>query len=123
MVAKARPRAVGYVRVSTAEQAANGFGLDVQEQAIRAHCREAGLRLIRVASDKGISGSNGLDTREGLARALMQLEANEAEVLIVYRLDRLDRDLILQETVIQRMAKVGARVVSVTEPDIDSDDH
>jgi DNA invertase Pin-like site-specific DNA recombinase len=41
---------------------------------------------------------------------------------VVYRLDRLARDLVLQETLMARMRKAGVEVLSVTEPDIDSDD-
>lgn len=116
-----KPRAIGYVRVSTAEQV-NGFGLDVQRKAITTYCREHGLRLTTTYADEGISGSNGLDTREGLAHALAALERHEADVLVVYRLDRLARDLMLQETTLARLRVAGAAVVSVTEPDIDSDD-
>jgi DNA invertase Pin-like site-specific DNA recombinase len=59
----------------------------------------------------------------GLATALTRLEAGEAEILLLYRLDRLARDLILQETTIERLKASGVRVVSVTEPEVDSDDH
>lgn len=101
----------------------NGFGLEVQEQAIRQYTKDSDVRLIAIARDEGQSGSNGLDTRLGLADALTRLEAGEAEMLVVYRLDRLARDLILQETTIERLKVSGVRVVSVTEPDVDSDDH
>jgi DNA invertase Pin-like site-specific DNA recombinase len=118
----ARPKAFGYLRVSTAEQVEQGFGLDVQDAAIRAYCKAHGLRLVETFSDEGISGSNGLDTRRGLAQALARIEAGEASSLIVYRLDRLARDLILQETTIQSLRATGATVLSVSEPDTDSDD-
>lgn len=116
-----RPRAIGYVRVSTQEQV-SGFGLDVQRKAVRDYCTAQGYRLVSVLSDEGISGSNGLDTREGLATALAVIERHESDVLVVYRLDRLARDLMLQETTIARLRAAGASVESVTEADIDSDD-
>jgi len=37
--------------------------------------------------------------------------------LVVYRLDRLARDLVLQETLMARMRNAGVKVLSVTEPD------
>jgi DNA invertase Pin-like site-specific DNA recombinase len=117
----ARRKAIGYVRVSTQEQV-SGFGLDVQDQALRTYCRQHELRLVDVARDEGQSGSNGLDTRAGLAEALALLERGEAEVLVVYRLDRLARDLLLQETLMARLRQHGAEVLSVSEPDVDSDD-
>ncbi|HXF72501.1 MAG TPA: recombinase family protein [Actinomycetota bacterium] len=114
-------RAIGYARVSTAEQV-QGFGLEVQERAIREWARSNRIRLLGVERDEGAPGSNGLDQRPGLARALARLEAGQAECLVVYRLDRLARDLVLQETTVRRLERRGRRVVSVTEPSVDGDD-
>lgn len=114
-------RAIGYVRVSTAEQV-SGNRLDAQERAIREHAKGARVRLVAIERDEGESGSNGLDSRPGLAQALARLEAGEAEALLVYRLDRLARDLILSETIVTRLQRSGVRVVSVTEPDLDGED-
>ena len=85
-------KVIGYVRVSTAEQATEGFGLDIQAKAIRAYCKAQKLRLVAILSDEGISGSNGLDTRRGLAEALARIEHGEASGLVVHKLDRLARD-------------------------------
>ena len=113
--------AVGYVRVSTQEQV-TGFGLEVQRDAVEKHCAAHGLELVAMCEDAGVSGSAGLDARAGLAEALSLLESHGTAVLVVYRLDRLARDLLIQETVIARIRAAGAAVVSVSEPDVDSDD-
>jgi DNA invertase Pin-like site-specific DNA recombinase len=106
--------------VSTQEQV-SGFGLDVQERAIREYCKANGLRLVAVHRDEGQSGTNGLDARVGLAEALAVLKAGQASMLVVYRLDRLARDLILQETLVQRLRDQGTPVRSASEPDLDTD--
>src|SRR4051794_19306062 len=111
--------AIGYLRVSTEEQVQGG-GLEVQEQSIRRYCKEQGLRLIDVASDEGVSGSNGLDARVGLASALARLEGDAADCLVVYRLDRLARDFVLQELLVNRLRERGIAIRSVMEPDIDT---
>lgn len=116
----AQSKALGYIRVSTTEQV-SGFGLDVQERAIREFCKANKVRLAGIHRDEGISGSNGLESRVGLAAALAALKAGEASVLVVYRLDRLARDLILQETLVQRLRDQGTPVVSASEPDLDTD--
>jgi len=113
-------RALGYVRVSTVEQVA-GFGLDVQERAIADYCRANRLRLVEVLRDEGLSGSNGLDSRVGLSDALVRLERHEADALVVYRMDRLARDFVLQETIVERLRANGTPVRSASEPDIDTD--
>jgi DNA invertase Pin-like site-specific DNA recombinase len=112
-------KAIGYTRVSTDEQLAGG-GLEIQQQAIRKFCRDNKTRLVDIATDAGISGSNGLDKRLGLAAALVRLEAGEAECLVVYRLDRLARDFVLQEMLMSRLNDAGTPVLSVTEPDVDT---
>jgi DNA invertase Pin-like site-specific DNA recombinase len=114
-------KVLGYIRVSTAEQV-EGFGLAVQRKAIIDYCKTNGFRLVRTLSDEGVSGSNGLDTRQGLADVLVLAESGAVSALVVYRLDRLARDLILQETLLVRMRKAGVEVLSVSEPDIDSDE-
>ncbi len=113
-------RVLGYVRVSTARQAEEGVGLEVQEQGVRRWCMEGDHALVDVHRDEGVSGS--LVDRPGLAMALAGMEAGRAEILAVYRLDRLARDLIVQETVMARLAKAGRQVRSVTEPEIDGAD-
>src|SRR5665213_3287842 len=117
----AKTKVIGYTRVSTAEQV-DGFGLDVQEAAIRAYCKAENLRLVAMVSDEGQSGSNGLDDRLGLAEGLARIERGEAAALVVFRLDRLARDLLLQETVHARLEAGGAAVLSVSEPSVDGDD-
>jgi DNA invertase Pin-like site-specific DNA recombinase len=101
----------------------DGFGPEIQEQAIKSYCKANSLRVVDWYRDEGISGANGLDTREGLAQALAGLKSGEADVLVVYRLDRLARDLILQETVVERLREDGTPVQSATEDlDTDTDD-
>jgi len=114
-------KVLAYLRVSTAEQV-DGFGLSVQRKAIAGYAKANGMSVVRTFSDEGISGSNGLDTRQGLAEMLAVVESGQVSGLVVYRLDRLARDLVLQETLMARMRRAGVEVLSVTEPDIDSDD-
>ena len=46
-------RVLGYVRVSTNEQAENGVSLAAQEQKIRAYCKGTGWQCIGVVRDDG----------------------------------------------------------------------
>ena len=49
---------VGYLRVSTEEQANSGAGLAVQEAAIRAECQRRELPLLALHTDAGVSGKS-----------------------------------------------------------------
>lgn len=101
-------RAIGYIRVSTDDQAEHGAGLDIQRDAIAATCAELNLTLAATFADEGISGKEDMTTRTGLARALDALDRDT--VLVVYRLDRLARDLIVQEQILADAWRTGASV-------------
>jgi DNA invertase Pin-like site-specific DNA recombinase len=111
-----RKRAVGYIRVSTDRQAEEGFGLEAQTKAIQDWCEREHLFLVQVEADEGESGSNGLTERHGLARAVAALQDGTAVVLVVARLDRLARDVVLQEQLLRDVLwPLGARVVSTAD--------
>lgn len=84
-------RAIGYVRVSTQEQAQDGVSLDVQRDKIRAYCKSHGIRLIDIKADHGISG--GTMDRPALQAALAAIDRGQADTLIVVKLDRLTRSV------------------------------
>jgi DNA invertase Pin-like site-specific DNA recombinase len=83
--------AIGYVRVSTQEQATEGVSLDAQRDRLRAYCKLHAIKLIDIKADEGISGST-LE-RPGLQAALQMLRRGRANTLIVAKLDRLSRSL------------------------------
>lgn len=85
-------RLLGYCRVSTAEQAESGAGLEAQERAIIETCRTRGHELWGIVRDEGESGKT-LE-RPGLAGVLKQIADSEADGLIVAKLDRLSRSVI-----------------------------
>jgi DNA invertase Pin-like site-specific DNA recombinase len=85
-------KAIGYVRVSTEDQAREGISLDNQESKIRAYADLNGLELVNVIRDEGISGKT-MD-RLGMNRINDMIETGEIEAVIVYKLDRLSRKTI-----------------------------
>lgn len=105
-------RLVGYRRVSTAGQAEDGFGLEVQSAALRLGAQTHSAQLLTIVEDAGESGANGIETRRGLHAALDMIRSGEADGLLVPRLDRLARDLVLQELLIAEIRKLGGVVYS-----------
>lgn len=85
-----RLRVIGYVRVSTQEQAASGYGLAAQEDAIRAAVERNGWDLVALIRDEGASGKDL--NRPGIREALAMV--HEADSLVVAKLDRLTRSLV-----------------------------
>ena len=99
-MAQRKRRLVAYLRVSTIEQAAHGFGLDSQRAAIRSAAKALDSRVVAWCADEGKSGVLGVDARPGLAEVLAMIDNGDAEGLIVRDLDRLAREITVQEAVI-----------------------
>lgn len=98
---------VAYLRVSTGKQAEEGLGLEVQQQAIQSWAKAHGHKIVTVIADEGISGAKELDDRPGLAEALVMVGNGVVGGICVYRLDRLARDLVLQEQLLAEIRRHG----------------
>jgi DNA invertase Pin-like site-specific DNA recombinase len=108
-------RALGYCRVSTDNQTGEDvYGLDAQREAIKKYCQENGLVLAEIYEDAGFSGSLDVPERPGL-RALLNGVQPEDKV-VVYRLDRIARDLRISLNVEVAIKRSGGELVSATEP-------
>lgn len=84
---------IGYVRVSTEDQAREGVSLAAQEDRVRAYCAAHGLELGDVLVEEGVSGTVPPMERPSLRLALESLAAGHASGLVVLRLDRLTRSI------------------------------
>jgi site-specific DNA recombinase len=82
---------VAYCRVSTEEQAAEGFSIDGQAEKLTAYAELHDLGEVTVIEDAGASGRN-LE-RPGLQQVLSMIERGHVRHLLVWRLDRLSRNL------------------------------
>ena len=100
--------AIGYARVSTAEQGTSGLGLDAQTAAIKAECERQGWELIRIEHD--VASGKSTNGRHGLERAMAECEAGAADVLVAPKLDRLARSLVDFVGIFERARKQGWRL-------------
>ena len=119
---------VGYVRVSSEGQA-DGYGPDVQEHSIRAWCKSHDHRLVTITSDVGVSGTKPADERPGLSEALdmlrpppMAVEKRRAAGLVIARLDRLARELTVQEAIFGLVWRDGGSVFTADYGEVLADD-
>ena len=79
-------RAVGYVRVSTEEQASSGVSLEAQQQQITGYAMMKGWQVAEFFIERGVSGSIPLVDRPQGQQLLSTLAAGD--VVITSRLDR-----------------------------------
>ena len=113
---------IGYCRVSTDNQKDEGT-IDLQRQALREYAELKGYELIKTFEDEGVSG--GLEDRAGLAELFNYLEDKEnkdIEAVLIFKLDRLARDLYIQEHLIKKLEGLGKGLISTKEADLASDD-
>jgi DNA invertase Pin-like site-specific DNA recombinase len=100
-----------YLRVSTDRQE-DGQGLDVQHDEIVKWAKRHRHTIVAVHRDT-ISGK--LDERAGLADAIATLRDGQAQAIVVYRLDRLARDLIVQEQLLAEVRRAGGDLFSSSD--------
>lgn len=110
-----RRQAVGYVRVSTKQQAQYGYGISRQIRAITAHCDAHALDLVAVYTDAGLSGTLPAWERPGLQGALSALEQGEADTLVAEAWDRLARGASAHDSIVKPIDWYGANVVTLND--------
>jgi DNA invertase Pin-like site-specific DNA recombinase len=106
-------RMAAYLRVSTDRQAEQGLGLDVQREAIEAWARKNRCRIAVWCSDEGRSGAADVIDRPALGQALGAVKAGDVRGIVVARLDRVARDLVLQEWIRAEVLRAGGALRSV----------
>lgn len=105
-------KAAIYTRVSTDRQQ-DGASLDVQLEACQRYCESNGLIVVAEFRDV-LSGLN--PDRPKYREALELAKSKAVDKLIVWRLDRLGRDLAEYATQLRDLKRQGVDVVSVTQP-------
>lgn len=100
-------RALGYVRVSTEEQATEGLSVDAQQAKLKAHATAQGMELIDIYVDRGVSASKPLASRSAGSELLAALDSGTADAVVAIKLDRLFRDSIDALTVTRQWDDAG----------------
>ncbi len=108
---------VGYVRVSTVEQATEGMSLEAQESRIRAWCEAQAGELIEIVRDEGVSGTKLLAERPGGRKVahLLDLRRPNANAVVVVRMDRLGRDAAEQIALLKRFRSGKVGLVAIAQ--------
>src|SRR5688572_9085905 len=104
---------IGYTRVSTSEQAADGVSLRVQAEKISAYGVVKDWPLLDIIADEGQSAKSL--ARPGLQRLLSPVEAGHIDVVIIYKLDRLTRSVSDLDKLMKLLARKHVALVSLQE--------
>lgn len=89
-----------YIRVSTEDQAREGFSLPEQEKRLRAMCEYKGYEIYKIYKDAGISAKTG-NARPGFEELLQDIRDKKCNTIVVLKLDRLTRSVFDWEKIIR----------------------
>ncbi|EKF52428.1 recombinase family protein [Lactococcus garvieae] len=78
-----------YCRVSTTNQAEDGYSIGEQQDKLRKYCDIMGWNVAEVYTDAGFSGSN--IERPAMQKMLKAAKLKQFNTILVYKLDRLSR--------------------------------
>jgi len=100
-----------YVRVSTEDQAKEGYSLEAQLTMLRAHCSSEGIEIVKEYVEDGYSGK---DTRRPAYRQMLS-DKDQWDSIIVLKMDRIHRNSINFMSMMEFLNKNGKGFVSSSE--------
>lgn len=106
-------RAVTYLRVSTASQI-DGDGFPRQRDACEAYARTHGIEIVGEYRDEACSGCTDADAREAYGEMIARIAGNGVRLVLVEAQHRLARHLVISETMLDGLRRLGVRVIEAT---------
>lgn len=107
-------QAYAYLRVSGKSQI-YGDGFDRQRAAIHKRCRDSDIEIIKEFVEGGISGTSELDDRPALSAVFDAITDGRVRTVVVERSDRLSRDLMVGEVLLDQFRKAGVTVIEAED--------
>lgn len=103
-----------YTRVSTRDQALDGYSLDAQERVLLEYCAARKYNIYKIYTDEGISAKD-IKHRPGLISLLEDARAKKFEIILVWKLTRFSRNLADLTATCEMLDKLGIALVSYSE--------
>jgi len=107
-------RAAIYVRVSTNEQAEEGYSIDEQLRVLKEFCEREGYLVYDEYIDRGISGKN-ISGRPAIQRLLHDAEEKKFDVVLVWKMNRLARKMVDLMNIVELLNRKNIAFRSYTE--------
>ena len=103
-----------YIRVSTLDQAREGYSLEAQEKTLRKWCEDRKYEVFDLYADKGISGKD-IEHRPDMNRLLEDAQRGEFDIVIFWALSRFTRSVSDLYSTMEKFKKWNVDMVSYTE--------
>jgi len=102
-----------YTRVSTDQQADEGFSLEAQHDQLLNYAQRNKLEVFKIYTDPGISAKNL--NRPGVQEMIRDVENGIVEVILVHKLDRLTRNIADLHNLVELVNRKNVKLISITE--------
>jgi site-specific DNA recombinase len=106
-------KAVIYTRVSSTNQAEEGYSLEAQYEQLIKYVDEEGMELVKVYTDPGVSAKSL--NRPGIQELISDLKSGKFETLIIHKLDRLTRNISDLYDLVEMVTKYNVKLISLNE--------
>ena len=106
-------KTIGYIRVSSEEQATQGISLDAQRAKIEAYAMTKDLILVGIVEDAGRSAKDL--RRPGVQKVLSMTKRREVDAVIITKLDRMFRSTVDALNTAQDFDRRGVALHSIGE--------
>lgn len=105
-----KKKAFTYLRVSGKGQI-SGDGFPRQRETVQKFAKRNQIEIVREFRDEGVSGTKDAFDRDGLTDLLVAIKANGVRTVLVERADRLARDLMVSEILLDEFRKLEVTVI------------
>ncbi len=102
-----------YIRVSTEDQAKEGYSLEVQREYLESFAKREGYEVFKVYCDEGISAYS--TRRNVLQQLLKDAKDKKFDLVLVYKIDRFSRNLKDLLNLVDELSSCGVGFKSATE--------
>lgn len=111
---KENKRIAIYIRVSTLDQAREGYSLEAQEKTLRKWCDDRKYEVFSIYADKGISGKD-IKHRPDMNRLLKDAKEGKFDIVLFWALSRFTRSVSDLYSTMEKFQKWKIDMVSYTE--------
>ncbi|NUH86442.1 recombinase family protein [Bacillus firmus] len=103
-----------YARVSTEEQASEGYSINAQLQTLRQYANLYNWEIVDEYVDEGISGKN-ITGRPAMQRLVADVEQEKFQAVLVWKISRLSRNMLDTLTLLDKFEDYGVKFISYSE--------
>lgn len=103
-----------YARVSTEEQAKEGFSIAAQLQTLRQYAQVYKWEVVDEYVDEGISGKS-VNGRPEMQRLIKDVENERFDAVIVWKISRLSRNMLDTLMILDKFEKYNVKFISYSE--------